>query len=240
VNMMNDFLPKAILLDLDDTILALTESADPCWQKVCERFAPRIDGLAPEKLFATIKECRFWFWKDPERHRRGRLDLGKARREIVAAALLQLDIDAPALANEIADTYSLEREEVLQPFPGAIEALHRLRGQGVRLALITNGNGEAQRRKIDRFELAALFDCVLIEGEFGVGKPDERVYLHALDQLNVKPEETWMIGDSLEWDVRAPQRLGIFAIWVDFAGRGLPENSLVHPDRIVRSLSDLV
>jgi len=79
----------------------------------------------------------------------------------------------------------------------------------------------------------------LVEGEFGVGKPDDRVYLHALDQLNVKPEETWMVGDNLEWDVRTPQRLGIFGIWLDFAGQGLPENSLVHPDRIIRSLSEV-
>ena len=237
---MSDSLPKAILLDLDDTILALSDSADPCWQRVCERFASRIDGLDPRKLFTAIRERRFWFWEDPERHRRGRLDLGRARREVVAAALLQLGIDAPALANEIADTYSLEREEALQPFPGAIEALRHLRGQGVRLALITNGNAEAQRRKIDRFDLTPLFDCILIEGEFGVGKPDERIYLHTLDQLNVKPEETWMVGDNLEWDVRAPQSLGIFAIWLDFAGRGLPESSLVRPDRVIRSLSELV
>jgi putative hydrolase of the HAD superfamily len=134
----------------------------------------------------------------------------------------------------------LEREDALQPFPGAIEALRHLRGQGVRLALITNGNADAQRRKIDRFDLSPLFDSILIEGEFGVGKPDERVYLHALDQLNVKPEEAWMVGDDLEWDVRAPQRLGMFAIWLDFAGRGLPESSLVRPDRIIRSLSELV
>jgi putative hydrolase of the HAD superfamily len=237
---MKDPLPKAILLDLDDTILALSESADPCWQRVCERFAPRIEGLVPERLFAAIKESRIWFWGDPERHRRGRLNLGEARREIVAAALLQLDIDAPALANEIADTYASEREEALQPLPGAIEALHHFRRQGVRLALITNGNSEDQWRKIDRFELASLFDCIVVEGEFGAGKPHERVYVYVLDQLNVKAEEAWMIGDNLEWDVSAPQRLGIFGIWLDFAGQGLPETSPVCPDRIVRSLSELV
>jgi putative hydrolase of the HAD superfamily len=140
----------------------------------------------------------------------------------------------------MADSYAVEREEVLQPFPGAVEALHHLRDQGVRLALITNGNAEARRSKIGRFELGPLFDCIIIEDEFGVGKPDERVYLHAFTQLNVKPEETWMIGDELEWDVAAPQRLGSYGVWLDFASLGLPEGSPVDPDRIIGSLSELL
>lgn len=236
---MAESLPKAILLDLDDTILTFSAGADPCWRKVCRKFAPRMEGVMPEELFRAIKESRTWFWSDPERHRRGRLNLATARREIVAAALLRRNVDAPELANEIADSYAQEREEMIQPFPGAIETLHHLRDQGVRLALITNGNAAAQRRKIDRFGLAPLFDCIVIEGEFGAGKPDERVYRHALAQLNASPEEAWIIGDHLEWEVMAPQRLGIFAIWLDFAGSGLPEASPARPDRIIRSLSDL-
>jgi putative hydrolase of the HAD superfamily len=237
---MTERLPKAVLLDLDDTILAFSEGADPCWRSICQRFAPRIEGLAPEKLFAAIKEGRAWFWGHPKRHRRGRLHPDQARREIVARAFSRLSIDAPRLANEIADTYTLEREDTIRPFPGAIKALRHLRDQGVRLALITCGNAEVQRGKIDRFGLAPLFDCILIEGEFGPGKPDERVYQHALDQLGVEAEETWMVGDNLEWDVQAPQKLGILGIWLDFAGSGLPETSPVRPGRVVRSLAELV
>jgi putative hydrolase of the HAD superfamily len=235
-----DDLPKAILLDLDDTILDFSASAGRCWQGVCERFAPRFEGLTPARLLAAIEERRLWFWAEPERHRRGRLDLGQARREIVAAALSQLKVDAPVLGNEVADTYAVEREEAIELMPGAIDALHYLQGQGVRLALITNGTAQAQRLKIDRFDLGGLFCCIVIEGEFGVGKPDERVYLHALEELKVEPEEAWMVGDHLEWDVSAPQGLGILGVWLDYAGQGLPAGSQVHPDRIIRSLSELV
>ena len=38
----------------------------------------------------------------------------------------------------------------------------------------------------------------------------------------------------------APQRLGIFAIWIDVHGDGLPEGSTVKPDRIIRSLTELL
>ncbi len=237
---MAERLPKAILLDLDDTILAFSQGADPCWRDVCRRFAPRTQGVTPQALFDAIRQSRVWFWSDPRRHLRGRLYPGEARRAIVAHAFAQLKIDAPELADEIAHTYSLEREETIHPFPGAIKALRHFRRQGVRLALITSGNAQVQRQKVERFGLTALFDCILIEGEFGAGKPDERVYVHALDQLDAEPQQAWMVGDNLEWDVHAPQQLGIFGIWLDFAGAGLPETSPVRPDRIVRSLAELV
>jgi putative hydrolase of the HAD superfamily len=188
----------------------------------------------------AIDASRAWFWSDLERHRRGRLNLKQARQEIVSAALLRLNIDAPALVGEIADAYTVAREATVQPVPGAIETLRSLRDQGVRLALITNGSAEVQRGKIERFGLVSLFDCILIEGEFGIGKPDEQIYRSALDQLKVTSEETWMIGDNLEWDVAAPQRLGIVGIWLDRTGSGLPVSSPVRPDRIIRTLSDLL
>ena len=237
---MGELLPKAILLDLDDTIIAFSSNADLYWRTVCDRFAHRVDGIAPDRLFDAIKASRTRFWQDPGRSQKGRLDLIKTRREIVVDALRPLGTNTPDLATEIADSYSTEREEGISPFPGAIEALHHLRAQGVRLALITNGSSESQRSKIRRFGFADLFDVILIEGEFGVGKPDERIYLHALSQLEMEPEDTWMVGDNLEWEVAAPQRLGIRGIWVDNAGFGMDETSSVQPDRIIRSLSELI
>ena len=91
---------------------------------------------------------------------------------------------------------------------------------GVKLALITNGSAEGQRGKVVRFELERFFGCIVIEGEFGVGKPDERVYKHALAALATDPEDAWMVGDNLEWEVAVPQRLGLRGIWVDWAGGG--------------------
>lgn len=80
----------------------------------------------------------------------------------------------------------------------------------------------------------------MIEGELGVGKPEEAVYRHALAAMHADPRETWMVGDNLEWDVGAPQRLGISGVWVDLAGAGLPDDSEVRPYRIIRSICELV
>jgi putative hydrolase of the HAD superfamily len=232
--------PKAIFLDLDDTIIAYSKGAESCWERLCEEYAARVDGISPAALLAALDKVRRWYWKDPERHRRGRLDLRRARREIVIQAFSRLEIDARDVAEEIADSYTIEREEGMEPFPGAIEALRLIRGRSDHLALITNGNGEVQRRKIVKYDLTPFFDYILVEGEFGVGKPEEQVYRHVLAQIGIAAEDTWMVGDNLEWDVAVPQRLGMKGIWLDHAGTGLPSGTSVRPDCIIRHLSELL
>jgi hypothetical protein len=65
--------------------------------------------------------------------------------------------------------------------------------------------------------------------EHGFGKPEERAYNHAMEVLGVGPDETWMVGDNLEWEIVAPQRLGIYAVWHDGYGVGLPLDSPIRP-----------
>jgi len=237
---VRDGWPLAILLDLDDTIVSLMEGAEPSWHEAAARFAGRVRGLSAEELSRVLRASRNWFWTDAERNRRGRLDPGVARRETVRHAFAELELEDAALCDEIVDAVKDLHEAMMLPFPGAVEALRYLKAQGVRLALVTNGGAEEQRRKVDRNDLDQYFDLIVIEGEFGVGKPDPRIYTYALDQLGVAPQGAWMIGDHLEWEVRVPQRLGMYAIWVDFAGAGLPESSTVRPDRIIHSLRELI
>jgi putative hydrolase of the HAD superfamily len=61
-----------------------------------------------------------------------------------------------------------------------------------------------------------------------------------MEVLGVGPDETWMVGDNLEWEIVAPRRLGIYAIWHDGYGVGLRYNSPIRPDRIIRRLSELL
>ena len=136
--------------------------------------------------------------------------------------------------------FTVFREEKMHLFDGAVDTLIALRAAGVKLALVTNGAADFQRAKIERFGLAPYFDHIQIEGEHGFGKPEEAAYRHALASLEVEPFEAWMVGDNLEWEVAAPQRLGIYAIWHDHLGEGLPKDAGVTPDRIIRRLAELL
>ena len=236
---MDHRLPQAVLLDLDDTILDDSGNAANCWRDACFAHRSDMSSLDPAVLYEAIERTREWFWADPERHRVGRLDLDAARREVVRMSLADIGADDPVLAGKIASRYSVQRDLGLQPFADAVETVRWLRNCGCRLALLTNGSGQAQRSKLDRFKLAELFDLILIEGELGFGKPDPRIYARALDEVGVAPARAWMVGDNLEWDVAQPQRLGIFSVWVDVRGTGLPVGHSVSPNRVIRRLSEL-
>ena len=73
----------------------------------------------------------------------------------------------------------------------------------------------------------------------GFGKPDPRVYKKALGFLGALPSTVWSVGDNLEWDVFAPQRLGMRGIWHDHASRGLPASSPEKPSRVINRVHEL-
>ena len=238
-------LPRAILFDMDDTILAVSGSAQRVWMRIAEEFTAALAPLSPEDVVAAIEAQSQLLWNDTEWNRQWRVRLVEARRHVVASAFAVLactgrPVPEAEVGNRMADLFTMLRDDELTVFPGAHETLDQLKQLGVRLALITNGAGEPQRAKVIRFALAERFDHVQIEGEHGFGKPEERAYTHAMEALGVGPRDTWMVGDNLEWEIVAPQRLGIYAIWYDGYGTGLPPECPVRPDRIIRSLTELL
>jgi putative hydrolase of the HAD superfamily len=232
-----------MLIDMDDTILSAYGRPEIAWNHVTAEFVGEFGSLSSQQVAAAILASaqKFWATAEPE----WRLKLAEARHLVVrdgfatlaAAGGPPLPVD---LATRLADRLTAFREEQMFVFPGAHEAIDALKARGVKLALVTNGAAGIQRAKVERFALAQRFDHIQIEGEHGFGKPEERAYLHAMQALGVQAADTWMIGDNLEWEVEVPQRLGIYAIWMDAHGEGLPAGSTIKPDRIIRSLAELL
>jgi putative hydrolase of the HAD superfamily len=236
-------LPRAMLIDMDDTILSAYGRPDLAWNTIAAEFARELAPLSPQQVAAAIVEAAQKFWATAEAA--WRLKLAEARQQVVrsgfaalaAAHQTALPMD---LAIRLADRFTAYREDQMFVFPGAHDAIDALKAHGVKLALVTNGAAGTQRAKVERFALTHRFDHIQIEGEHGFGKPEERAYRHAMQALGVTAPETWMVGDNLEWEVEVPQRLGIYAIWIDVHGEGLPAGSTVKPDRIIRSLTELL
>jgi putative hydrolase of the HAD superfamily len=228
---------RALLLDLDDTLLDYSGGVDACWEAAC---ATAAGELAQAPLVAALAETRRAFWSDPEHNRRERVHMVRAWTRIATLALERCGGDQ-RLGAAIAEAFAARRRSVMALFPDALQVLTTLRERGTPLGLVTNGDAREQRAKIERHDLARFFAAIVIEGEFGAGKPDAAVYRTALSGLGVAPgPEVWMVGDHLEFDVAGPQRLGLRAAWLDRPGLGVPAESAVCPDRILRGLVDLL
>ena len=232
-------LPKAILFDLDDTISSYRQASEKPWHEVCYQYRKSFNGQKPEAVQRQILKVRKWFWSDPDRHRTGRTQMDKTMRHIVTIAFEEINLDQK-LAEEIADVYSEKRQQAITLFPNSIATLEKLKTTDIKLALVTNGAKKYQQEKIKRFHLAKFFDLILIEGVLGYGKPQKEIYLQAIDQLKLPPEEMWFVGDNLLWDVQMPQKFNMVGIWNNYDYLPEPYLKEVQPDYIINEIAELL
>jgi len=213
---------EAVLLDLDDTILDNQAGLEAVWERVAAELAARLGDVSAVAVRAELGAASDWYWSDDERHRRGRLDMAGSRRAVVGRVLDALGRPDPRLADAVAALYCALRDGAYTPFPGALDALARLRARAPALGLVTNGAAAAQRAKIERWGLAPYFDVIAIEGEVGAGKPDPRHFEHAMAALGADPAATLMAGDNYRCDVLGALELGLHAVWIDRERRVVP------------------
>ncbi|MNN73951.1 Pyrimidine 5'-nucleotidase YjjG [compost metagenome] len=63
-------------------------------------------------------------------------------------------------------------------------------------------------------ELRHFFDAIIVSGDLGIKKPDERIYRIALERLGASAEETVIVGDHPVNDIWGAAQLGIRGIWL--------------------------
>lgn len=102
-------------------------------------------------------------------------------------------------------------------FDDTLSTLAALQQRGFLLGIVSNRiwGGQAFQEDLQTLGLHNYFDLrtIAVSGDLGVRKPNPAIFLHALDALNVSPEEAAMVGDALSTDIVGAQRLGIFATW---------------------------
>ena len=92
--------------------------------------------------------------------------------------------------------------------PDVAPALAALRGRGLRLVVVSNANGRL-RHLFDRVDLTKWFDHVLDSHEWGVEKPDPRLFQLALEQARADAANTVHVGDLYHVDVMGARAAGL-------------------------------
>lgn len=97
-------------------------------------------------------------------------------------------------------------------------ALAALKARGLKLVVVSNANGRL-RHLFDRVDLTKWFDHVLDSHEWGVEKPDPRLFQHALEQSRSHADRTVHVGDLYHVDVMGARKAGLReAVLFDLAG----------------------
>lgn len=133
-------------------------------------------------------------------------------------------LDRDGVINEDSDNYIRSLEEWL-PIAGSIEAIAKLSIAGYLIAIATNQAGLAKGlfNEADLNAMhAKMIELVELSGgtittirycphhpneNCGCRKPRPGMLISILEDLNVKPEDSWFIGDNLK-DIQAGERAG--------------------------------
>jgi HAD superfamily hydrolase (TIGR01549 family) len=108
-----------------------------------------------------------------------------------------------------------ERHENFTLYEDALPVLAELRSRAIRIGLVTNG-----QRDLDEFVRHHALDVDAMVGSKAHGriKPHPSIFVAALSQLEVAPDEAAMVGDSYEDDIEGARALGMRAIFLDRDG----------------------
>lgn len=104
--------------------------------------------------------------------------------------------------------------------PGVKEVLERLK-ENYQIGLITNGPTESQMTKIKALGMENNFYPLFVSQSFGCAKPDSRIYLAAVKEMGLKPEEVVFVGDTFSTDIVGAIRAGLVPIWFCYERRGI-------------------
>ena len=136
--------------------------------------------------------------------------------------------------------YSISHETDINLFPQVHETLAYLRAKEIKTAIVTSRIRPSTMRDLEILQLnPALFDAI-ITPEFTIEhKPHPAPALKAMELLDVAPEETIMIGDSVH-DLQCGREAGCHTAFVQYSMVPQEELRAQNPDYSVASLSDLI
>jgi putative hydrolase of the HAD superfamily len=206
---------KAVLFDLDGTLLDRDTSLAGFVLDQYERLFKQagIDKEAFVKRFVEL-DNHGYVWKD------------KVYQQLIS----EFSLDSWEW-EELLKDYLAKFQDHCIGYPHLIEMLNKLKTNGIKLALISNGYGQFQFDNFKALKIDHLFDEVFVSEWEGLRKPDPAIFNRALSKLGVEASDAIFVGDHLDNDIRASQSVGMKAIW--------KRNDQPLEDDTVTSIEDL-
>jgi putative hydrolase of the HAD superfamily len=214
---------KHIFFDLDHTIWDFDKNAQETLTELYEQY--RLDTLGLTSCTAFIErytDNNQLLWAE---YHMGRITKETLRAERFSKTFIELGVAPDSVPHQFEEDYVKFSPQKTNLFEGSEKVLAYLQKKYT-LHVISNGFKETTLMKMDLCNLNPYFDNVIISEDVGANKPDRIIFEYALAKAGAIKEESIMIGDSIEADIRGAQEFGMKAIFFNPLGKEQPSDVL--------------
>ncbi len=224
---------KHLFFDLDHTLWDFNSNARLTLEELYHGMELGSLGITNFELFYTTylsHNDKLW-----EKYRKGLIKVDELRWKRMWYTLIDFKIGDENLARDMGFRFLqlLPTRNLL--FPHTVECLDYLTDKGYRLHLITNGFEETQHCKLKHAGIASYFiEVITSEGSNSI-KPNKEIFQYAFMKTKANPQESIMLGDSIEVDIQGAMNAGIDQVFVNHTCVDCP----IQPTYMVHSLKEL-
>ncbi|MDX5437842.1 MAG: YjjG family noncanonical pyrimidine nucleotidase, partial [Pontibacter sp.] len=195
-----------ILFDLDHTLWDFEKNSEETLYTLYEQFNLHRHGKFDCNSF--YKKYKFVNTRMWNLYNKGKITQQELRESRFVKTLVGLGLEAHEVPVGISEAYTDMCPTKTAVFPYTHEVLQYLQPK-YGLHIITNGFKEVQYIKMNSSKLHDYFREIVTSECCGYKKPDQRMFRHLLDRLEVNSKDCLMIGDNYECDIEGARNAGI-------------------------------
>lgn len=219
---------KAVLIDIDNTLLDFNESALVAMNNVAKKH----NVVFPDGYFDVFLRINDDLWGELQCGNISKAELYKRRwKEIFDELHIQADYD------RFEEDFRKEMRVTAKTVKGAKELLQYLSGKYPVYAA-SNASRFQQEIRLQKSGLAEYLSGFFVSEDIGFQKPSKEFFYACCQKLYpIAPSEIVMIGDSIDADIIGAKNFGINSIWFNFYKKTY--DSYAFTDYYVNNLEEI-
>lgn len=205
-----------LFFDLDHTLWDFEANAKDSMEEIYSEFnlqSKAIDSF--EHFYRIYSGHNAILWN---RYEKGYISAEELKWKRMWRTLLDFKIADERLSKDMSDYYLKILPTRKKVFDYTFEILEYLRGKGYQLNLLTNGFEKTQRGKLRSSQLTGFFEHIITSETSNSMKPKKEIFDFAMKETGGSPENSIMIGDSLEADISGAVNAGMDCVFVNRSG----------------------
>jgi haloacid dehalogenase superfamily, subfamily IA, variant 1 with third motif having Dx(3-4)D or Dx(3-4)E len=225
---------KAIIFDLDNTLLDYSQSEAECMKRTIREHRLNLDDeVSWSRFWPTYLGHNFRHWMDFV----NKVGPHRSIEDVLIHSFFDTLNLHESVYEQLSATYWNHFCNTCYFEPGAEEVLQQVQSTH-RLGIISNGLGAAQRKRLAAGQIHEKFHSIIVSDEVSIRKPKKEIFDISLQELKLTNSEVLFVGDSLTDDYQGAKNAKIDFCY--YNRRAEPISEGIKPEYTIGALQDLL